>query len=326
MLARRTEPLPGNRAKSARPRPLFYGWYVVAAAFAVTCIGFGCAYSFGAFVRSLEEDIGGSRGSVSAVFSLAGFLYFGLGTLSGPLADRWGSRRLVLLGMLLTGFGLAMASLARNLMEIYAAYGFGIGLGVAFSYVPALAAVQRWFDRRRGLASGLAVSGIGTGTLSMPPLASYLIGELGWRAAYLVLALLAVAIGASMALLLKDDPSECGLAADGSPVGPGRRPPQPVGARLLEALRSRQFVGLYLACLVCSLGVFLPFVHLVPYALERGIAPIPSYHRGGVWHALPNCPRLSWLCRPEISTLGVLDRGPDASRRCRHLDMPNAQG
>jgi MFS family permease len=160
----------------------------------------------------------------------------------------------------------------------------------------------------------------------MPPLASYLIGELGWRAAFLVLALLAVAIGASMAPLLKDDPSECGLAADGSPVRPGRRPPQPVGARLLEALRSRQFVGFYLACLVCSLGVFLPFVHLVPYALERGIPPIPSYHRGGVWHALPNCPRHSWLCRPEISTLGVLDRGPDASRRCRHLDMPNAQG
>src|SRR4029077_18654053 len=106
----------------------------------VTCIGFGCAYSFGAFVRSLEEDFGASRGSVSAVFSLAGFLYCGLAPLSGPLADRWGSRRLVLLGMLLTGFGLAMASFARNLMEIYAAYGFGIGLGVGFSYVPALAA------------------------------------------------------------------------------------------------------------------------------------------------------------------------------------------
>jgi MFS family permease len=79
---------------------LFYGWLVVAGAFAVTCVGFGCAYSFSAFVESLEREFGGSRGSVSLVFSLAGFLYFSLGSISGPLADRLGSRRLAVAGML----------------------------------------------------------------------------------------------------------------------------------------------------------------------------------------------------------------------------------
>lgn len=74
------------------PRPsIFRGWFVVASAFAVTFVGFGCAYTFSAFLESLQRDFGASRGSVSLVFSLAGFLYFGLGIVSGPLADRFGS-------------------------------------------------------------------------------------------------------------------------------------------------------------------------------------------------------------------------------------------
>ena len=164
---------------------------MVAAAFAVTFVGFGSAYTFSAFVESLQRDFGASRGSVSLVFSLAGFLYFGLGIVSGPLADRFGSRRLAVAGMILTGLGLAAASVARSLPEVYAAYGLGVGLGVGCAYVPAIGAVQRWFVRRRGFASGLAVSGIGVGTLVMPPLASLLIETLGWRGAYLALGALA---------------------------------------------------------------------------------------------------------------------------------------
>src|SRR3954465_13247157 len=139
---------------------IFYGWFVVAAAFAVTLGGFGSAYTFSAFVEALQRDFGASRGSVSLVFSLAGFLYFGLGIISGPLADRFGSRRLAVAGMLLIGLGFAAAGKAQKLTDIYLAYGLGVGLGVGASYVPVVGAVQRWFVRRRGFASGIAVSGI----------------------------------------------------------------------------------------------------------------------------------------------------------------------
>jgi MFS family permease len=108
--------------------------------------------------------------------------------------------------MIFTGLGLAAAGMARNLLEVYTAYGLGVGLGVGCSYVPAVAAVQRWFVKRRGFASGLAVSGVGVGTLVMPPLASVLIGEVGWRNAYVLLGVLAVAIGASMAVTLRREP------------------------------------------------------------------------------------------------------------------------
>ena len=262
-----------NREATLSRSGLFHGWFVVAAAFAVTFVGFGSAYTFSAFLEPLQRDFGASRGSVSLVFSLAGFLYFGLGIVSGPLADRFGARLLALIGMLLTGLGLAAAGAARNLVEVYAAYGLGVGLGVGCAYVPAIGAVQRWFVRRRGFASGLAVSGIGVGTLAMPPLATLLIDTLGWRGAYLALGLLAAAIGGGMALLLDNDPRDRGLGPDGDPPRSGAAAARSDGASVGEAVRSRRFVSLYAACLICSFGVFVPFVHLLPYAGDHGVPP-----------------------------------------------------
>jgi MFS family permease len=261
-------------SKAALPNSrMFHGWFVVAAAFAVTFFGFGCAYTFSAFVEELQRDFGASRGSVSLVFSLAGFLYFGLGIVSGPLADRFGSRRFAVAGMLLTGLGLMAASMARSLPEVYAAYGLGVGLGVGCAYVPAIGAVQRWFVRRRGFASGLAVSGIGLGTLVMPPLASLLIEHLGWRGAYLALGALAASVGGGLALLIENDPRDRGLRPDGDPPQASAQPARREGTSVSAAVRSRRFISLYAACLICSFGVFVPFVHLVPYARDHGAAP-----------------------------------------------------
>ncbi len=259
-------------ASAERPR-IFYGWLVVAAGFAVTFVGFGCVYSFSAFIEPLQRDFGASRGSVSVVFSLAAFLYFGLGAVSGPLADRFGSRRLALFGMILVGASLVAASVAQGLGQVYAVYGLGIGIGVGASYVPAMGATQRWFVRYRALASGLASSGIGAGTLLVPPLASLLIAHLGWREAYLALGVGAALIGGAMALLIENDPRHRGSAPDGDAVRVEVDISQPAaGMAIGDAVRSRTFVLLYAACLACAFGVFVPFVHLVPYATDHGMA------------------------------------------------------
>ena len=257
---------------SGSPSPrIFYGWFVVAAAFTVTLIGFGSAYTFSAFVAPLQQAFAASRGSVSLVFSLAGFLYFGLGVISGPLADRWGVRPLAIAGMLCVGAGLALAGLARTLNEVYLAYGLGVGIGAGLSYVPVLGTVQRWFLARRGFASGLAVSGIGVGTLIMPPIAAWLISAYGWRDAYIILGAVAVILGVGMSLLLVDDPRALGLEPDGVPIRGAISVARADGLSVGEAVRSRTFVVLYIACVVSSFGVFVPFVHLVPYAIDQGI-------------------------------------------------------
>jgi MFS family permease len=251
------------------PDRLFYGWIVVAAAFAVTFIGFGCAYTFSAFVQPLQSEFGASRGSVALAFSLSGFVYFGFGLVSGRLADRWGARRLAMLGMLLVGSGLALASQARTLLQVYLAYGLGVGLGIGCAYVPVIGAVQRWFDRRRGLASGLAVAGIGVGTLVMPPAAAMLIELMGWRPAYLIIGVGAAVLGLIVSTLIVSDPRERGLHPDGD--SHSHEQALAHGMSLSEAVSSPAFKQLYLACFLASLGVFVPFVHLVPYAQDIGI-------------------------------------------------------
>jgi MFS family permease len=176
--------------------------------------------------------------------------------------------------MVLTGTGLALAGAARSLTGVYAAYGLGVGLGIGCSYVPAVGAVQRWFVRRRGFASGLAVAGIGVGTLVMPPLAAFFIEALGWRTAYMILGVFAAAVGSAMALLIENDPRDRGVGPDGDPIRSGAQSASP-GTSVRDAVRSRRFIGLYAACLIGSFGLFVPFVHLVPYAIDHGV-PQPT--------------------------------------------------
>jgi len=256
----------------ARPR-IFYGWFVVAGTFAVTFVGFGCAYSFSAFLASLQHDFSASRGSASLIFSVAGFIYFALGAVSGPLADRVGARVLAVVGMVVTGLGLGLASFARTLFEVYAAYGLGVGLGIGLSYVPVLGATQRWFVRRRGFASGIGSAGIGVGTLVMPPVAAFLINSVGWRETYLFLGIFAAIIGGGLAFLIEDDPHRRGLGPDGDPPLPLAQRTTTAMASMIDAVRTPRFVLLFVSCLVCSFGVFVPFVHLVPYALDHGVTP-----------------------------------------------------
>src|SRR5882757_9979787 len=180
---------------------VFPGWWVVAGAFLCMLTGYAVAYSFAAFFGAPESEFGARRGDTALVFSISAFLYFLLGLPAGLIADRTGPRPVVTGGLLLIAVGLVVASQATNLWQVYVGYGLGVGVGVGFSYVPSIAAVQRWFFRRRGTASGIAVAGIGVGTLIGAPLAHRLIADIGWRDTYLMLAALTV-VGAAVSGVL----------------------------------------------------------------------------------------------------------------------------
>ncbi|MCD6679388.1 MAG: MFS transporter [Burkholderiaceae bacterium] len=275
------------RARPA-PRPSsppFYGWIVVWAAFAVMTVIFGVAYSFAAFFEPLAHEFDARRADVSWMFGLASLLYFSLGVVGGALADRHGPRMTGVVGIALLSGGLLLSSFATDLRAIYLAYGLGIGLGVAMAYTPSMGAVQPWFVRRRGLASGIASSGIGAGTLVVPLLAAWLIDTFDWRAAMRALALLSLVVGVAAAWLLDRNPAARGLAPDGDgheapPPGRGTdanraaaraAPPLP-GLALSETIRTRRFRWLYAAALFAGAPMFVPFAHLSAAARDVGIA------------------------------------------------------
>jgi MFS family permease len=255
---------------SERPR-VFAGWWVVAGAFVCMFAGYAVAYSFAAFFGPLETEFGAQRGETSLVFSISAFLYFSLGLPAGLIADRLGPRPVVVGGLLAIALGLVLAAHASALWQVYLGYSLGVGLGVGFSYVPSVAAVQRWFVRRRGTASGIAIAGIGVGTLVGAPAAHELIATVGWRQTYLVLAAFS-AVGAVVAgLLVRPAPQRYGLAPDGDPPAPAGPQTIAPGLTLGEAVRSGPFWAIYTGAMLMSFGLFAPFVHLVPYARDAGL-------------------------------------------------------
>ena len=209
-------------------------WGVVGAAFAAMFTAFGIAYSYGAFLEELRADFGAGRALGAVFFSLTSLLYFGLGSLSGAAADRWGPRRVLLVGAAAFGIGLVATARAGSLPVALAAYGLGVGIGVACAYVPMVALVGGWFEHRRTLALGVAVAGIGIGTLTVPPATAALIEAAGWRDAYLVHGLGGAAVLAVCALLVA--PAPPAPAGTGTTRGGGgARPQLPVDLRLGRA-------------------------------------------------------------------------------------------
>jgi MFS family permease len=232
-------------------------WAMCAAAFASMFAVFGVAYSFGAFFDSMSAEFDAGSGLTSLFFSLTTFLYFTLGLFTGRWSDRIGPRRVLLVGACSLGIGLLATAAAPSLWVGLLTYSVGVGIAVACGYVPMVAVVGGWFERQRTLALGVAVAGIGMGTLVMAPVASRLIDSVGWRDAYRI-----YAVGGVAVMLM------CALVARRPPLIAGAQTPIPVR----QAARTRAFRALYGSALLMSLTLFVPFVFLADYAEGEGIA------------------------------------------------------
>ncbi|HCB33633.1 MAG TPA: MFS transporter, partial [Acidimicrobiaceae bacterium] len=231
------------------------GWVVVGATCLSTFAVFGVAYSFGAFFTAIRDEFDVGNSAVSLFFAITTFVYFVLGVVTGRLADRFGPRPVLLVGAVVMVAALLATSRVTNVWLGYVTYGLGVGIGIACAYVPMVATVGAWFERRRTTALGVAVAGIGIGTLVGSPSAKALVNAHGWRTAYVVLAVVAGA------LML--------LASLGA-----RRPPRPADAAPLPALSglisNGRFALLYVAMMLLSAALFVPFVYLDDYVERRG--------------------------------------------------------
>ena len=241
-----------------------YAWVVVWATFVCLAVIFGVSYSFAAFFESFAGEFSAQRADVSWIFGLSGFVYFVLGAGGGMLADRFGPRIVCSAGMALIALGLLATSWATSLLAVYVSYGLLVGLGIALVYTPSIASVQPWFTTRRGLAGGIASSGVGAGTLLVPVLVAMAIGPMPWREAMQVLALGVLVLGLLAAALLRRAPPS-GPASSG---GGGSAS----GLTLRETLSTPTFRWFYLATVLASPVMFIPFAHVSASARDLGLS------------------------------------------------------
>ncbi|MFN0092983.1 MAG: MFS transporter [Acidimicrobiales bacterium] len=232
-------------------------WVIALGGMLANAVCFGTVYSFGAFLDAMKAEFGSGLGATALIFGLPTFVLFSLGLLTGPLADRYGPRRIVLTGAVVIGAGLFLTSRAQSLGAAVLFYGVGVGVGIGCCLVPVTACVGGWFVRRRALALGLTASGIGVGTLVMVPLAEWMNRAYGWRSSYEVFAL-ACAGALALTAWAATPPRRNGAAPKGRPL------------RQLAALGS--FRRLYAGSFLLSMALFVPFVFLVKYAKDHGVS------------------------------------------------------
>ncbi len=254
---------------------VFYGWRIAAASFIILFVIVGIVYySFPVFYAPLIDTFGWSRTEVTAGFFYS-LLLVGpvFGISAGFLIDRYGTKRILLYGLLSAGAAFLGFFWMQSLSAYYLFYFLQTIGYVSAGPIPNQVLISHWFARMRGRAMGLAYVGAGVGGAIAPVLAQFLIRNFGWRSAMLSLSagIFLVLVPVTL-VLVKNRPSELGMHPDGAPAAPAVRAEAAVTSpvKLRDAMRTRAF-WMILAGSTLSIGAVGGIVqHLQLFLRDQG--------------------------------------------------------
>lgn len=250
-----------------------YGYTIFAACFTIQAVGIGSYVAYGVFFNALMSEFHWSRATISGASSLAFFMMGFVGMLIGRLNDRYGPRLLMSVTSLFFGAGLMLMSQLNSVLQLYIFYGVLLGIGLSSVDVIALTTIARWFSLRRGAMTGLVKVGTGAGQFTIPLIASFLIGLVGWRHTYLIIGVAASIILFGVAQILKRDPDEFQRTSRGDTTS-GRQI-DPDESRSLSFEKTRKTYQFWNLCIVNFLVIFCLIsiiIHIVPHARDTGLS------------------------------------------------------
>jgi len=255
---------------------IFYGWWIVAASFFIALYVAGIIFfGFTAFFEPIVQEFGWSYTEVSIGASLRGLEMGILAPLIGFLVDRFGSRKLVLFGVITVGLGLILISQTQSLIMLYSGFLLlSLGAGGCTSVV-LYTAVANWFKRHISRALGIAACGFGAGGV-MVPLIPWLIDVYDWRTTLIILALGMWVFGIPLALVIRDKPEQYGYLPDGGvmPVATTMDHPvelEPAEASFWGLIKGRTIWFISLAEAIRWIILTAVVIHIMPYLSSIGI-------------------------------------------------------
>jgi MFS family permease len=204
--------------------PFFYGWVVVGVAFVTMAIGVNARTAFSLLFPPILAEFGWERGVTAGAFALGFALSMMFTPVLGRAMDWWGPRAVMPIGVLMMSAGLVGGTLVREPWHLYPTLGVLVAGGsVVLGYTGHALFLPNWFVRRRGMALGIAFSGVGGGAVVLFPWLQSLILRYGWRSACWAMASLMIILVPVNVWLQRRRPAEMGLAPDGEGAGPVRR-------------------------------------------------------------------------------------------------------
>jgi MFS family permease len=287
-----------DETTSAARAPLsvsfYYGWIAVALSFVTTLVAAGIRSAPTVFIHPLELEFGWSRAEIAFAVSINLFLYGVAGPISGWLIDRIGSRLVMMGSLACLAVGVGLTALMRDYWQLLVLWGGIVGLAAGgTASVLSASVATRWFVARRGLVLGILNSANSTGQLIFLPLMMTVIVTFGWRGGSLLLLFAALGLIPFIALFMRDDPADVGLAPYGSApaatMSSGAQTPSEDSRRvpLRCALQSTTFwllAGSYFICGATASGLI--GTHLIPYSIDRGIPEVAAAGAVGIMGGL----------------------------------------
>ncbi|MGH7354726.1 MAG: MFS transporter [Candidatus Rokuibacteriota bacterium] len=257
-------------------RPIFYGWWVVAAFSVTTFISTGVRHAVGPFLKPIVEDLGLDRASFSAVIAVSLFLWGVFMPLAGMALDRFSVRVVASVGTLVLVVSLVLTARVSSFWEFAAVYGVLMPLGLAgIGPVIASGVVARWFSRRRGTALSVLGSASMTGMSVLVPAVTWLILTTGWRTTYMLIAGGILVLVLPLCLwVVRDSPESIGLTADGGALTAGAGAARAERVTAGEALQTLAFWQLAGSFFTCGFSMSLLSAHGIPMLTDHGYSPM----------------------------------------------------
>jgi len=260
-----------------RKPKFFYGYIVVATTFCIMVMAGGIWIIFGVFFEPMLTEFGWTRAMLSGAVSLRIFLATLLGIAGGRLTDKFGPRPITTVCGLFLGLGFFLMSRISTIWQLYLVYGVITSVAMSGLWVPMISTVSRWFVKRRGMITGIVLSGMSLGSIIMPPLATWLITTYGWRTSYTIVGLIAMIVIISAAQFVKRDPTKIGQLPDGRNEVEVKSLDLPAkNLSLREAIHTRQFWTLCAVFGCLWFSAMAIWVHIVIHAIDLGISAISA--------------------------------------------------
>ncbi|KAM4691851.1 monocarboxylate transporter 4-like [Rhinophrynus dorsalis] len=243
-----------------------WSWIVLVGCFVITGFSYSFPKALSVYYHELIDEFGVGYSDTTLISSILLAMLYGTGPLCSVCVNWFGCRPVIIAGGLLASTGMVAASFCHSIITLYITAGIVTGLGLALSFQPSLIMLNRYFDKRRPLANGLAAAGSPVFLSCLSPLGQYLLGKYGWRGGFLIFA----------GLLLNC----CACGALMRPLLPPKNAVQEVEVvqkkpkkKLLDftVFKDKGFLIYTVACAIMVLGLFVPPVFVVNYGKDIGV-------------------------------------------------------